>query len=115
MRWLIAILVLLLAGLQYRLWIGEGSMAQRVELQRKIEQYQEENQTLRERNRILALEVEALKNGLQGVEERAREQMGMIRKGETFYMIVKPGDKPVPPPPQGRHNDISAIKKAGEG
>ena len=104
MKWLIVILVLLLAGLQYRLWIGEGSLAQRVELQVKIEQYEAENDALRQRNRILALEVEALKNGLEGVEERAREQMGMIGKGETFYMIVKPGEQPPLPPQQSHHN-----------
>ena len=90
MKWLLVILILLLISLQYRLWVGEGSLAQRVELQRKIDQYQAENDTLRERNRILALEVEALKNGLEGIEERAREQMGMIKEGETFYMIVEP-------------------------
>ncbi|MFT7223513.1 MAG: cell division protein FtsB [Cellvibrionaceae bacterium] len=89
-KWIIALLALVLIGLQYRLWVGEGSIAQQVDLQRKIEQYQAENEALRERNRILAMEVEALKNGLEAVEERAREDMGMIREGETFYLIVDP-------------------------
>jgi cell division protein FtsB len=90
MKLIIAVLIVLLIGLQYRLWVGEGSMAHRVELQNKIEQQQAENETLRERNRILALEVDALKSNLDAVEERAREQMGMIKKDETFYMIVDP-------------------------
>jgi len=89
----IAILIVLLLGLQYRLWVGEGSVAHRVELQKKIEQQQAENDSLKERNRILALEVEALKNGLDAVEERAREQMGMVKEGETFFMIVEPKEK----------------------
>ena len=89
MKWLIAILLLLLAGLQYRLWVGEGSLAQRAQLQKKIAQSQAENDALRERNRVLALEVEALKTGLDAIEERAREQMGMVKSGETFYMIVE--------------------------
>jgi cell division protein FtsB len=89
-KWIIAVLALVLIVLQYRLWLGEGSIAQQVDLQRKIEQYQAENTALRERNRILAMEVEALKNGLEAVEERAREDMGMIREGETFYLIVDP-------------------------
>lgn len=93
MKWLILILVILLIGLQYRLWIGEGSFAQRVELEKKIEQYQTQNDVLRERNRILALEVEALKSGLDAVEERARQQMGMVKKGETYYMILEPDSK----------------------
>jgi cell division protein FtsB len=90
MKILIAVLIILLIGLQYRLWIGEGSLAHRVELERKIEQQQAENDVLRERNRILSLEVEALKSGLDAVEERAREQMGMVKEGETFFMIVDP-------------------------
>ncbi len=68
-------------------------MAHRYELQKKIEQQQAENDVLRERNRVLALEVDALKNGLDGIEERAREQMGMIREGETFYMILEPDQR----------------------
>ncbi len=93
LKLLIGVLALLLLGLQYRLWIGEGSFAHRVELQKKIQQQQAENESLRERNRILALEVEALKNGLDAVEERAREQMGMVKEGETFFMIVEPEEQ----------------------
>ena len=94
MKWLVAILLLLLVGLQYRLWVGEGSLAQRVQLEREIAQFEAENETLKERNRVLALEVEALKNGLEAVEERAREEMGMIKEGETFYMIIEPENRP---------------------
>jgi len=93
MKITIAILIVLLLGLQYRLWVGEGSVAHRVELQKKIAQQQAENDSLKERNRVLALEVEALKNGLDAVEERAREQMGMVKEGETFFMIVDPEAK----------------------
>ena len=93
MRWLIAILIILLAGLQYRLWIGEGSLAHQAALERQIQQQQAENNRLRERNAVLAREVDDLKSGLEAIEERAREQMGMIKEGETFFMIVKPEDK----------------------
>jgi len=90
MKWLIAILICLLAITQYRLWIGEGSIAHRVELERKIKQQRAENARLQERNTVLALEVDELKSGLDAIEERAREQMGMIKEGETFFMIVDP-------------------------
>jgi len=90
MKIVITILIILLLGLQYRLWVGEGSVAQKVELEKKIELQQAENDSLKERNRILSLEVDALKNGLDAVEERAREQMGMIKEDETFFMIVEP-------------------------
>jgi cell division protein FtsB len=90
MRWIIVALLILLVGLQYRLWFSEGSLSHRDALQEKIELQQAENNRLKERNTVLALEVEALKSGLEVIEERAREQMGMIREDETFFMIVEP-------------------------
>jgi cell division protein FtsB len=90
MRWLIAVLLVILGVLQYRLWISEGSFPHRATLQEKIELQQSENNRLQERNAVLALEVDALKSGLEVIEERAREQMGMIKEGETFFMIVEP-------------------------
>ena len=90
MKIFIVILVVLLLLLNYRLWFSEGSFSHRTELQQQIDQQQAENTRLRERNQVLALEVEELKSGLDSIEERAREQMGMIKKDETFFMIVKP-------------------------
>ncbi len=88
MKPLIAILVLMLVALQYRLWVGEGSLADVSRLKSKIERQQLENDRLFQRNAILAEEVKALKSGLDAVEERAREDLGMVKEGETFYMIV---------------------------
>lgn len=88
MKWLIAILIVLLLGLQYRLWVGEGSIAHRIELQQQIDQQQAENALLQLRNDRLALEIEALKNGTAGVEERAREELGLVKEDETFFMII---------------------------
>ncbi|MFT5117263.1 MAG: cell division protein FtsB [Kiritimatiellia bacterium] len=90
MKWLIAVLIVLLVGLQYRLWISEGSFSHRAALQQKIDTQRAGNTRLRERNAVLAIEVEELKSGLDAIEERAREQMGMIKQGETFFMIVDP-------------------------
>jgi cell division protein FtsB len=88
MRWLLIVLSLILMFLQYRLWVGEGSLAQRQVLKHKVEVQQQENEVLRERNRVLANEVANLKDGLESVEERARTDLGMIKEGETFYMVV---------------------------
>ena len=90
MKWVMAILITLLVVLQYRLWIGEGSLAHRAQLQQQIDQQQTENERLQERNDTIALEVRELKSGHESIEERAREQMGMIKKGETFFMVVEP-------------------------
>ena len=89
MRWLTIILAVFLLLLQVRLWVGEGSLAQKVALERELEKQQQENERLKERNQILANEVDDLKEGLEGVEERARTDLGMIKEGETFYMVVE--------------------------
>jgi len=87
MKWLILILLVLLTALQYRLWYGEGSLAHSVKLERDIKQQEAENDRMRERNRILDVEVQDLKSGADSVEERARNDIGMIKKDETFFMI----------------------------
>lgn len=89
MKWMIATLIILLLGLQYRLWVGEGSLAQVARLERDVKQQQAENARLRERNNILAVEVDNLKNGLDSIEERARSDVGMIKKDETFFMVLQ--------------------------
>ena len=81
--WLFVVLILLLAGLQYRLWVGEGSLAQVSRLQQQIAEQQGENERLLERNRILEAEVMELKRGMETVEERARQELGMLKEGET--------------------------------
>lgn len=93
MKWLSAFLLCILAALQYRLWVGEGSLAHIARLEASIKKQGIENKHLAERNRALATEVDALKNGTDSVEERARADMGMIRKGETFYMVVEDEDQ----------------------
>lgn len=90
MKWLLVVLLVILSGLQYRLWISEGSLSHRASLQAQIQQQQAENNRLRERNAVLALEVAALKAGVDVIEERAREQMGMIKENEIFFMMVEP-------------------------
>ncbi len=86
---MIALLLIVIAALQYRLWVGEGSLADVARLEGEIHRQQAENDQLRERNRILAVEVDNLKNGLDSIEERARNDIGMIKKGETFFMVLK--------------------------
>lgn len=90
MKILLAILIVLFTALQYRLWVAEGSWADVARLDRDIQAQELANERLKERNRRLAVEVDELKEGLDSVEERAREDLGMIRDGETFFMVVEP-------------------------
>ncbi len=86
--WLVGLLVLILGALQYRLWLGEGSLAQVNLLKQQIAEQQGENERLLERNRVLEAEVRELKSGLETVEERAREELGMVKEGETLYQLT---------------------------
>ena len=88
MRALYLTLFLALAALQYRLWVGDGSLAEVWQLKGQIEQQQTENGEQRRRNRRLAAGVQDLKEGLEVIEDRARSELGMIHSDETFFQIV---------------------------
>lgn len=88
LRWLNIVLLVMFLALQYRLWIGPGSWAQIASLQRDIEQQQQHNDRLVTRNRMLEGEVLSLRSGLEAIEEHARNDLGMIKRGETFYLVI---------------------------
>jgi len=89
MKWLLFSLVFLFLLLQFKLWVGDGSMVDVNELRREIQIQQDENKRITERNQELEAEVKDLKEGLAAIEERARADLGMIKKGETFYHVIK--------------------------
>jgi len=90
MRILQGLLVLIILGLQFRLWIGPGSLAEIDRLNQDLDEQAAENAILEARNLELLQEVEELKNGTDAIEELARQDLGLIKEGETFYMIVEP-------------------------
>ena len=83
------VLVAALAGLQYRLWFGDGGVTAVFELRGAISAQKQENERLYARNRQLEAEVIDLKTGLESIEFRARRDLGMTRRDETFYQIVE--------------------------
>lgn len=89
MRWLFVALLAILLILQYRLWIAEGSLAELSRLERQFEEQSRINEQLQQRNSVLELEVLELQSGNKGLEQRAREQLGLIREGETFYQFAE--------------------------
>lgn len=91
MKWLVCALVIALLYLQYRLWIADGSIATVVQLQTEIDKQTAENSRLRAHNRVLSAEVEALKTDPSAIEERARTDLGLIKKDETFFMLLPSG------------------------
>ena len=90
MRWWILVLLLVLAGLQYRLWFAQGGWYEAVNVQNQIEEQQETNERLKSRNEVVEAEVRDLKSGLDAVEAKARTDHGMARPGETYYLVVDP-------------------------
>ena len=84
-----AILLVLLVWLQYRLWLGDGGIPDVLELETEVENVRAETEKLHERNQALEAEVHDLKQGLEAIEERARSEMGMIREGEAYFQVIE--------------------------
>jgi len=89
MKWFSAILVVLLVLLQHRLWTGKNSWPDYLQLKKDIVVQTIANQKLAEKNRLQYKEIADLKNGLDAIEERARNQLGLIKSDEDFYRIVE--------------------------
>lgn len=89
MKVLMAVLLLLLLLLQYRLWLAEDGVRQMWQLRDTVAEQRAENAELRRRNEALEAEVEDLRRGQDALEERARSDLGMIREGEVFFQVVR--------------------------
>jgi len=74
--------------LQYRIWVSDSGVRQVERLRQAVAAQQAEDAQLAERNRQLAAEVRNLKTGMDALEERARSDLGMIARNETFYQVV---------------------------
>ncbi len=97
MRLLIAVLVALLVSLQFRLWVGEGSLADVHGLKNEIAVQEDELVRLRARNLELQAEVMDLREGIDALEERARRDLGMIKPGEIFIQVIERKPKETTP------------------
>lgn len=89
MRVIVYVLAGILIGLQYPLWLGDGGLLALWKLRHEVATQKDENLQLKERNQALEAEVRDLKEGYEALEERARAELGMVRKGETFYQMIE--------------------------
>ena len=94
MRILAIIFALLILALQYPMWLGKGGWLQVRELDRQVQAQRQANAELKARNAALDADVRDLKQGYEAIEERARSELGMIRKDEVFFQL--PADTPAP-------------------
>ncbi|MBI3145513.1 MAG: cell division protein FtsB [Pseudogulbenkiania sp.] len=96
MRWLTLVLIVLITALQWPLWFGKGSWLRVWQLDKQLQAQRAVNQTLIARNAALDAEVGDLKQGSDAIEERARNELGMIRQGEVFFQLLDPTGKSLP-------------------
>jgi cell division protein FtsB len=94
MKWLAAALFVVVVLLQYRLWLSDDGVRELARLEADVAAQRAEDERLAERNRQLAAEVRDLKKGVAALEERARSELGMIARNETFYQVVPPRSVP---------------------
>lgn len=118
LKWLSIALLLLLAMLQYQLWAGEGGLSEYNRVKARADELQESNALLSDRNDRLAAEVVDLKNGLDAIEERARNDLGMVRSDEQFFWVPseRASRRPpeVAPPGADQGADDGVVEAAGE-
>lgn len=88
MRWLTLTLIVLIAALQWPLWLGKGSWLRVWQLDSQVEEQRAANAVLVGRNAALDAEVRDLKQGSTAIEERARNELGMIRNNEVFFQLL---------------------------
>jgi len=88
------ILAFTLAGcillLQFPLWLGKGGWLRVWSLERQVQEQEQTNAALQQRNRALDAEVRDLKQGFEAIEERARYELGLIKQDEIFFQVVPP-------------------------
>ena len=90
MKWVVAALLLMFLGLQYRLWVGDGSLSEVVQLQAELNQQKQKVSELQKRNTALSDRVIELQTNPSAIEEVARKELGMIKQGEVFYQLIEP-------------------------
>ena len=101
-KWLAVSLVAVILMLQYRLWMSGDGVREVARLSEAVERQKAENEELTARNQQMVAEVTDLKAGMAAIEERARSELGMIGRNETFYQVVPARSQtstlPAPPP-----------------
>ncbi len=89
MKPLMILILSLIALLQYPLWFGKASWSEVSRMGQIVKEKRKMNHNLQEQNLRLSAEVNDLKNGYEAIEERARNELGMIKRNEVFFQILR--------------------------
>ncbi len=90
MKFIALLLVLLLVMMQVNIWLTKDGYSRVAEIKELIQDQQKENNEMVSRNSQLKEEIKDLKDGYSAIEEKAREDIGMIKEGEEFYLLTEP-------------------------
>ena len=90
MKFIALLLVLFLVMMQVNIWLAKDGYSRIAEIKELIQDQQKENNEMVSRNSQLKEEIKNLKDGYSAIEEKAREDIGMIKEGEEFYLLTKP-------------------------
>lgn len=93
MRSITLILFVLIVSLQWPMWFGKGSWVRVMQIDSQLAAQRAINDNLSSRNGALAAEVLDLKQGTEAIEERARNELGMIKSGEVFFQLLNDKEK----------------------
>jgi cell division protein FtsB len=86
-RVIFAVLVLLFLGLQYKLWFDKGSVPRAHALEQDLADLKAKNEDAKQKNAVLDADVRDLEKAGEAIEERARSELGMVKKGETLIQV----------------------------
>ena len=92
--WILSILAILGLMMQAKLWLSDDGYGKTRELRLAVSLQRQQNQVLKDRNSALEAEMLNLKHGHEAAEERARTDLGMIGRNETFYQVVPASGTP---------------------
>ena len=84
------VIAIIFIWLQYQLWFDESGVRSSMQMQNKIEEQKELNAALDARNQVLSEEIISIKSGMGSIEAKARKELGMVKEGETYFIVVKP-------------------------
>lgn len=87
------VLLVLLLFLQYRLWFEAGGVFDLFHLKKQLVLEQQFNEKLKKRNQAVLIQVQHLQENQEAIEARARQELGMIKQGETFYQVISGGSR----------------------
>ena len=86
-RVIFAVLVLMFLGLQYKLWFDKGSVPRAHALEQDLAELNAKNEDAKQKNAVLEADVRDLEKAGEAIEERARSELGMVKKGETLFQV----------------------------